>query len=109
MKVASLQKHGDSNLIKPSWILDCVKQNEKDAGLSDYLLPFEPRYLQSRHKMTSQELTNLFRHMFFTVEDRDDEIKLNVDRFSDSYARDTNVDELKKVPCTHASQSHRIY
>lgn len=47
--------------------------------------------------------------MFFTMEDRDDEIKVNVDRFSDSYARDTNVDELKEVPLTHASQSYRKY
>ncbi|KAJ5636168.1 Nucleic acid-binding OB-fold [Penicillium longicatenatum] len=79
VKVASLQKHGNFNIIKPSWVLDCVKQSEKDAGLPDFLLPYEPR------------------HMFFTMEDRDNEIKMNVDRFSDSYARDTNVDELKEI------------
>lgn len=109
MKVASLQKHGDINLIKPSWVLDCVKQNEKDAGLSDYLLPFEPRYFESKQRSDLQALINPYRHMFFTMEDRDDEIKVNVDRFSDSYARDTNVDELKEVPLTHASQSYRKY
>lgn len=35
--------------------------------------------------------------MFFTMEDRDEEIIVNVDRFTDSYTRDTNVDELKDV------------
>ena len=35
--------------------------------------------------------------MFFTMEDREDEIQINVDRFSDSYARNTNVDELTEV------------
>ncbi|KAJ5945809.1 Nucleic acid-binding OB-fold [Penicillium verhagenii] len=79
VKVASLQKHGDINLIKPSWVTDCVKQNEKDVGLPDFLLPFEPK------------------HMFFIMEDRDHEIEINVDQFSDSYARDTNVEELKEI------------
>ena len=45
-------------------------------------------------------LTIHYRHMFFTMEDREDEIEINVDRFSDSYARDTNVDELKDVCCS---------
>jgi hypothetical protein len=42
-------------------------------------------------------LTNYNRHMFFTLEDQDEDIKLNVDRFMDSYARDTTIDELKEV------------
>ncbi|KAJ5713296.1 Nucleic acid-binding OB-fold [Penicillium malachiteum] len=79
VKVASLQKHGNFNIIRPSWLLDCLKHSERDAGLSDLLLPFEPR------------------HMFFTMEDRDDEIQINVDRFSDSYARNTNLDELTDI------------
>ncbi|KAJ5746060.1 Nucleic acid-binding OB-fold [Penicillium odoratum] len=91
VKVASLQKHGNINLVKPSWLLDCVQQSEKDVGLPDLLLPFEPR------------------HMFFIMEDRDDEIKINVDRFSDSYARDTNVDELREIlmNMTNDDQSDR--
>lgn len=40
---------------------------------------------------------NYYRHMFFTMEDQDEDIKLNVDQFMDSYARDTTVDELKEV------------
>lgn len=43
VKVASLQKDGQINILRPSWILDCVQQNENDAGLSDFLLPQEPR------------------------------------------------------------------
>lgn len=43
VKVASLLKSATSNIVKPSWLIDCVKQNEKDAGLPDLLLPFEPR------------------------------------------------------------------
>ncbi|KAJ5587353.1 Nucleic acid-binding OB-fold [Penicillium hispanicum] len=79
VKVASLQKRGETNIVKPLWLIDCVKQSEKDVGLPDLLLPFEPR------------------HMFFVMEDREDEININVDRFTDSYARDTSVDELKAI------------
>jgi hypothetical protein len=35
--------------------------------------------------------------MFFIMEDRDDEININADRFGDSYARDTSIEELKEV------------
>lgn len=35
--------------------------------------------------------------MFFIMEDRDHEVTINVDRFSDSYARDVNTDELMQV------------
>ena len=31
------------------------------------------------------------------MQDREEEITANVDKFSDSYARDTTVDELKDV------------
>ncbi|KXG47410.1 Nucleic acid-binding, OB-fold [Penicillium griseofulvum] len=79
VKVASLQKSGDQNIIRPSWLIDCVKQNEIDAGLPDLLLPFEPR------------------HMFFMTEDKEEEVAANVDKFMDSYARDTTVDELKEI------------
>ncbi|KAJ5677992.1 Nucleic acid-binding OB-fold [Penicillium maclennaniae] len=79
VKVASLLKSANSNIVRPSWLIDCVKQNEKDVGLPDLLLPFEPR------------------HMFFVMEGRDEDIIINVDPFDDSYARDTSVDELKEV------------
>lgn len=35
--------------------------------------------------------------MFFIMQDREEEFTMNVDQFSDSYARDTTVDELKEV------------
>jgi DNA ligase IV len=36
--------------------------------------------------------------MFFTKVDEQDEIAGNVDQYSDSYARDVTVAELKEVP-----------
>lgn len=35
--------------------------------------------------------------MFFAMEDREEEFTVNVDQFSDSYARDTTVEELTDV------------
>ncbi|KAJ5783003.1 Nucleic acid-binding OB-fold [Penicillium paradoxum] len=79
VKVASLQKNGQQNIIRPSWLLDCVKQNVIDAGLPDLLLPFEPK------------------HMFFMTEGTEEEVTANVDKFMDSYTRDTTVDELTDI------------
>ncbi|CAL5871082.1 uncharacterized protein PFLUO_LOCUS5328 [Penicillium psychrofluorescens] len=79
VKVASLQKGGEVNIVRPSWLLDCVKQNEVDAGLPDFLLPFE------------------IRHMFFMTQGKEEEVTANTDQFMDSYARDTTVDELKDI------------
>lgn len=39
--------------------------------------------------------------MFFTKEDQREEIENNVDRYMDSYARDTTVVELKEVGGCH--------
>ncbi|KAL4919726.1 hypothetical protein BDW62DRAFT_32808 [Aspergillus aurantiobrunneus] len=77
VKAASLQKSGDVDIIRPSWILDCIRQSEVDAGLPDYLLPLEPK------------------HMFFTTKDKEETVSANLDQFSDSYARDTTVEELR--------------
>ncbi|KAL2011562.1 hypothetical protein VTN00DRAFT_4280 [Thermoascus crustaceus] len=79
VKVASVQKGGKENIIRPLWLFDCIKQNQADAGMPDFLLPLEPR------------------HMFFTKEDQREEIENNVDRYMDSYARDTTVAELKEI------------
>ncbi|XRM46458.1 DNA ligase (ATP) [Aspergillus tubingensis] len=76
VKAASLQKNGDVSIIRPSWILDCVRQNEIDAGLPDLLLPLEPR------------------HMFFTTPTKEEEVLTSVDQFNDSYARDVTREEL---------------
>lgn len=45
VKVASLQKNGQQDIIRPSWLMDCIKQNVVDAGLPDLLLPIEPKYV----------------------------------------------------------------
>ncbi|OJJ50946.1 hypothetical protein ASPZODRAFT_148327 [Penicilliopsis zonata CBS 506.65] len=79
VKVASVQKSGKDNVLRPSWILDCVKQNEVDVGLPDLLLPLEPR------------------HMFFTLEARKDEIAAAVDQYQDSFARDATMEELNEI------------
>ncbi|CAG7918982.1 unnamed protein product [Penicillium olsonii] len=79
VKVASLMNQGGQHIIRPSWLLDCIKQNERDAGMPDLLLPFEPR------------------HIFFGMEDREEDFTANVDKFSDSYARDTTVEELTEI------------
>ncbi|KAL4785557.1 hypothetical protein BJX76DRAFT_355949 [Aspergillus varians] len=79
VKAASLQKSGDVDIIRPCWILDCIQQNEIDAGLPDLLLPLEPR------------------HMFFTTKDKEETILNNLDQFNDSYARDTTIEELRDL------------
>ncbi|KAL3495196.1 ATP dependent DNA ligase domain-containing protein [Aspergillus germanicus] len=79
VKAASLQKAGNVDIIRPAWILDCIQQNELDAGLPDLLLPFEPR------------------HMFFTTKDKEEDVAGNIDQFNDSYARDTTVEELQNL------------
>ncbi|KAJ9231272.1 hypothetical protein DTO166G5_6894 [Paecilomyces variotii] len=79
VKVASIQKGGKENIIRPKWLFDCIKQNQADAGLSDLILPLEPR------------------HMFFTKDDEKEAIAQNIDAFGDSYARDTSVEELREI------------
>ncbi|KAI9768243.1 MAG: DNA ligase (ATP) [Geoglossum simile] len=79
VKVASLQKAGKKDIIHPSWIFDCIKQNEHDAGRARLILPSEPR------------------HMFFTTKETELEITKNVDQYTDSYARDVGVQELLHI------------
>ncbi|OOF97481.1 hypothetical protein ASPCADRAFT_206313 [Aspergillus carbonarius ITEM 5010] len=79
VKAASLQKKGDVSIIRPVWILDCVRQNEIDAGLPDMLLPLEPR------------------HMFFTTPEKEAEVATSLDQFNDSYTRDVTKEELSAL------------
>lgn len=46
------------------------------------------------------------RHMFFTMEDQDEQFSANVDPFMDSYTRDTTIDELKDV--RHSPADHDV-
>ncbi|KAI0880781.1 ATP dependent DNA ligase domain-containing protein [Annulohypoxylon maeteangense] len=74
VKVASLLKARDIDIIKPKWILDCLAQHDKD-----FLLPFESG------------------HLFHATETTTQLAEENVDEFGDSYARDLSVKELDQV------------
>ena len=76
VKVASLQKKDQRNLIRPLWLLDCVKQSEADVGRPSLLLPLEPQ------------------HLFFTTTEDAGKFDDNVDEYGDSYAKDVSPEEL---------------
>ncbi|CAA9961351.1 DNA ligase [Pyrenophora teres f. maculata] len=81
IKVASLEKRGTNNIVKPIWLQDCIMQNERDAGAPPYLLPFEPN-----------------RHMYYLHDDDQIDYEANLDDNGDSYARDiTDVDEMRRL------------
>lgn len=80
VRVASLMKSGQTNIVKPAWLLDALRQAEIDGlGKLRFLLPFEPC------------------HMFHIVEELKGEIGGNADEYGDSYARDVGVDELRNI------------
>ena len=79
VKVASLVKTGQTNIVRPSWIFDCVKQAEEDQSRLRYLLPFEPA------------------HLFHTTEAFKDITESSIDQFQDSYARNISSSELKRI------------
>ncbi|ESZ94553.1 hypothetical protein SBOR_5043 [Sclerotinia borealis F-4128] len=81
VKVASLIKGGKTNIVKPKWVLDAVAQMESDGLLemSRYIVPFETG------------------HMFYTKEEDKEGIEEHTDEWGDSYARDTNPEELRGV------------
>ncbi|KAI9831339.1 MAG: DNA ligase (ATP) [Sarea resinae] len=79
VKVASLQKTDQTNIIRPNWIFDCIQQSQADNSKPKYLIPLEPR------------------HMLHTIEESSETIAQNVDPYSDSYARDVSYDELKAI------------
>ncbi|ORY59047.1 DNA ligase [Pseudomassariella vexata] len=71
VKVASMIKAGDVDVLKPNWVLDCIAQN--------FLLPEEPR------------------HLFHVSDALKEWAAENVDEFGDSYARDLDVSELRNL------------
>lgn len=80
IKVASLIKTGNTNVVKPAWVLDAVEQAEIDGpGRERLLVPFEPN------------------HMFHTTPQAMEAIAENVDVYGDSYARDSSPQELRNV------------
>ncbi|KHN97540.1 DNA ligase I, ATP-dependent family protein [Metarhizium album ARSEF 1941] len=73
VKVASLIKGGNANIIRAKWIRDCVEQG------GDFLLPYEEGHLLH----ATEELATIAAE--------------NTDRHGDSYARDVGVDELREI------------
>ncbi|KAL1887704.1 DNA ligase (ATP) [Sporothrix stenoceras] len=74
IKVASLIKAGQTDIIRPVWLLDCVSQTG-----GDFLLPFETR------------------HLLHATEETEAKAALTTDEFGDSFARDVTVDELREI------------
>ena len=72
VKVASLIKDGDVDIIRSRWIMDCLSQVE-----GDFLLPFEEG------------------HLFHATEALRAAAEQNVDQYGDSFARDVSIDELR--------------
>ena len=79
VKVASLQKGGVHSIVRPKWIFDCIAQSRADIGLPEYLIPLEPQ------------------HLFFASEENPIETSENVDEYSDSFARNITIAELKNI------------
>ena len=80
VKVASLEKRGDMDLLRPIWLFDCISQSQSDfaKALPEITVPLE-----------------IERHLFSIAKGRREQYEGNVDKFGDSYARDTSVDELQ--------------
>lgn len=74
IKVASLIKGGDVDMIRPRWLKDCLEQESGQA-----LLPFESS------------------HLFHATDALKYAADQNTDQFGDSYARDVSVDELREL------------
>ena len=80
VKVASLIKSGHTNIIKPCWILDVIKQAEIDErGRTRYLVPWEPG------------------HVFHITDEARETMEGTVDTYGDSYARDITIQELDRI------------
>ncbi|MCJ1314403.1 DNA ligase (ATP) [Agyrium rufum] len=77
VKVAALEKAGKIDLIRPSWITDFLDQAATDGSRTRYFLPFEPK------------------HIFFTTKGSAAAVEATVDKYGDSFVRDTTVSELR--------------
>ncbi|KAI0191583.1 DNA ligase I [Astrocystis sublimbata] len=74
VKVASMIKAGEVDIIRPKWVFDCVAQ-----GTRGCLLPYETG------------------HLFHACEATQIAAEENTDEFGDSYARDLDVQELRQL------------
>lgn len=92
VKVAALVKRGTHDIIRPSWVLDCIRQHEISGSADEcFILPLEPKYL---HYATARTLARS---------------SLAVDEYGDSYYRSLDVPGLELLlQGMHAPASHRI-
>ncbi|KAI9158918.1 DNA ligase 4 [Paramyrothecium foliicola] len=74
VKVASLIKGGDVDIIRPNWIRDCLDQESASVPL-----PYEER------------------HLFHATDALRAAAAQNADAYGDSYARNVSVDELRDI------------
>ena len=79
VKVAAVEKAQKLDVIRPSWLFDCIQQSNTDTGRPRLLLPLEPG------------------HMFITLENSKEVVQGNVDEYGDSYARDVSTEELRTI------------
>ncbi|KAL9013610.1 MAG: hypothetical protein Q9173_001705 [Seirophora scorigena] len=79
VKVAAMAKTNEVDIIRPSWIIDCIKQTGSEAVKYPLQLPFEPR------------------HIFSTYDGSKQMPETNVDRYDDSFARDVGLEELRGI------------
>ncbi|KAF2201024.1 ATP-dependent DNA ligase [Delitschia confertaspora ATCC 74209] len=81
VKVQSLEKRGEHNIIRPAWLYDCIHQAEIDIDALPLVLPWEPN-----------------RHMFFLKEEDQLDIERHLDEYGDSFARDiVEIEELREI------------
>jgi DNA ligase 4 len=82
VKVASVEKRGEMEIIKPAWLFDCIDQAKRDfaKGGNEIVLPLEPS-----------------RHLFFTPETKAQAFVDNIDSHGDSMQRDTDAVELGEL------------
>jgi DNA ligase 4 len=74
IKVASLIKGGECDVVRPKWLYDCLAQ-----GSESFLLPYEES------------------HLFHATEQMKKIAEQNSDQFGDSYARNLDVEELTEI------------
>jgi DNA ligase-4 len=75
IKVASLKRSGDADVIRPKWVFDCLQQDNGNG----FLLPFEES------------------HLLFATDEMREAAQDNTDAYGDSYGRDVGVDELREI------------
>ena len=80
VRVSSLKKRGGVDVLRPSWLFDCLAMARVDTGRKPLWLPPEPKHM-----------------LFIAQQDSEEKVNGTVDAFGDSYARETSIDELRQV------------